>query len=239
VAVLDDWLFLLPTSEVKKAKWLAAVLAEADPDPWRQELRVARRAGNREKLERLAVGPGLASQPAQALLALGEGLRDCDAPQQAQALLRRAQQCHPDNFWLNYELGQQISRQNDNPADAVRFFTVCVALRPRSALAHLALGAALERAGDLDRALAAYRHALRIKIEALLAPRNNLSHPWKVEGDLASALAALRRGPALQPGHTWLLTHIGVALLRQGDLDGAFKAFLQAVAHDPGSAIAH
>jgi serine/threonine-protein kinase len=230
VAALDDWLFLLPRSEVEKAKWLAAVLAVADPDPWRQKLRVARHEGNREKLERLAVDPGLARQPAQALLALGEGLRDCHAPQQAQVLLRRAQRRYPDHFWLNYELAQQISRQNNDPADALRFFTVCVALRPRSALAHLTLGDALERAGDLDGALAAYRRALRLKIETMLAPHDNLSHQWMKKGALAGVLAALRQGPARPPGHTWLLNRIGVALLRRGDLAGALQAFFEATA---------
>jgi serine/threonine-protein kinase len=239
VAALDDWLFLLPRGDFEKAKWLAAVLAEADPDPWRQQLRMARRERNREKLERLAGGPGLASQPAQALRALGEGLRDCDARQQAQALLRRAQQRAPDDFWLNYELAQQIARQNNNPADAVRFFAVCVALRPSSPLPHFTLGAALERAGDLDGALAAYRHALRLTTETMLAPHDKLGQALKETPDPTGALAALRRGPALRPGHTWLLNNIGVALLRYGDLGGALASFVHAVAHDPAPAVTH
>jgi serine/threonine-protein kinase len=238
VAALDDWLVLLPRSEARKAKWLAAVLAEADPDRWRQQLRVARREGSQEELERLAVGPGLARQPPQALLALGKGLRDCGALQQSEALLRRAQQRYPDDFWLNYELGQQIGRQNNNPADAVGFFAICVALRPRSPLAHLALGTALEQAGDPQGAVAASRRALTLKIEAMLAPQA-LGRTRKETDDLAGALVALRQGPALRPGNTWLLNSIGVALLRQGDPDGAVESFFYAVAHDPGSAIAH
>jgi serine/threonine-protein kinase len=228
VTALDDWLVLVPRSDAAKEKWLTAMLAEADPDPWRQELRVARRARNREKLERLAAGSGVASQPAQALRALGEALRDRDAPQQALALLRRAQQRYPDDFWLNYELAQQVSRQNNNPTDAVRFFTVCVALRPRSPLAELALGAALERAGDLNRARAAYRRALTLKMATMLAPQDNLSQTWRERADPASNLAALRRGPVFLPGRSRLLNRIGVALLRQGDLDNALKAFFHA-----------
>jgi serine/threonine-protein kinase len=228
VAALDEWLVLVPRTDAEKGKWLTAVLAKADPDPWRHELRVARRGGNREKLERLAAGAGLASQPAQALLALGEGLRDCGAEQQALALLRRAQQRYPDDFWLNYELAQQVSRQNDNPADAVRFFTVCVALRARSPLAQLALGAALERAGDLDKARAAYRRALSLKIATMWAVRDNHSPTWREKTDPARSLTSLRRGLVLLSGHSRLLNRIGVALLRQGEMVDALGAFFHA-----------
>jgi tetratricopeptide (TPR) repeat protein len=236
VAALDDWLFLLPRSEVQKARWLTAVLAAADPNRWRQRLRVARRQGNRQELEQLAVRPGLAGQPPQALLALGQGLHDSGARQKAQALLRRAQQRDPDDFWLNYELAQQLRRQNNHPADAVRYFAICAALRPRSPLPHITFGVALEQAGDHHAAIAAWRHALTLKPQTTIAQRSR-GYALVDNGDTPSGLVALRR--ALRPGHSWLLQTIGAALQQQGDLGGAVEAFFHAGAHDPGSATAH
>jgi Flp pilus assembly protein TadD len=184
------------------------------------------------------VGPDLAGQPPHALLALGRSLGDCGAQHQALALLRRAQQLSPDDFWLNYELGQQIGRQDSNPADAVRFFAICVALRPRSPLPRLALGAALERAGDADAARAALRHAVALTPETLAVRHDPAQARAQNKGGRV-ALAALRRGPTVRPNHTRLLNQVGVALLRLGDVDGAVESFFQAVARDPASASAH
>src|SRR5262249_50156008 len=130
VAALDDWLCLLHCGEVETATWLTAVLAQADPDPWRKRLRVARRQGDRAELERLADEPVLAGQPAHTLLMLGQGLRACGAEHKALALLRRAQAQHPGDFWINCLLGWQLWQEPDQAADSVRFLTAAAALKP-------------------------------------------------------------------------------------------------------------
>jgi serine/threonine-protein kinase len=132
VAALDDWLCLLHCSEGEKAEWLAAVLAEADPDPWRKRLRVARHRWDRAELERLADDPALAGQPAHTMLMLAQGLRACGAEQKALALLRRAQALHPGDFWINCLLGWQLWQEPGQLADVVRFLTAAAALKPDS-----------------------------------------------------------------------------------------------------------
>jgi serine/threonine-protein kinase len=237
VAALDDWLLLLEKNrEDEQAKWLAAVLDEADPDPWRQQLRVARRQRQRPELEKLADDPRLAGQPPQALLMLGLGLDACGARQQSQAVLRRAQERYPNDFWINHELGMQVLLQ-DNPAEAVRYFTACAALRPESPGPYINLGSALDRAGDLEGAIAVYHHALSLKPETATAYAN-LGHALLQKGDTAGALAAWRRGLALRPDDVGMHNDIGVALSRQGDPEGAVASYRQAVALKPDFALA-
>jgi serine/threonine-protein kinase len=261
VAALDDWLILLlKHRKGKEARWLAGVLAQADPDPWRKRLRVARIQagvlaeadpnpwrerlrgariqGLRAKLEGLAREPGLAGQPPQTLLMLGEGLRACGAHQQSQVVLRAAQVRYPDDFWINYELARQIWVQNTNPADAVRFFAICAALRPRTPLPHSTLGAALWRAGDLDGAIRACRHALTLKPETMMA-HFNLGCALFDKGDTAGALAAWRRGLVLRPRYAGLHYQVGQALRQQGDLAGAVVSYRRVVDLDPDNARGH
>jgi tetratricopeptide (TPR) repeat protein len=241
VAALDEWLVLLPASKSQEAKWLAAVLAKADPDPWRQQLRSARRQRDRAKLEQLAAEPALSSQPPQTLLMLSDGLNDCGASHPALAVLRRAQALYPGDFWINCKLGYQIWWQKNNPADAVRFLTVCTALRPKAPLAHINLGAALVQAGDLDGGIAALRHALTLPPETMLA-NANLGMALMKKGDTAGALKALRRALELRPdpSEPWEIhSEMGAALVRLGDGEGAISAFRKAVAQQPGSILAH
>ena len=71
----------------------------------------------------------------------------------AESVLRRAQQRHPGDVWVNYELGtvlEKLSRRDE----AIRFYTAARAIRPETAheLAH-----ALEKRGDSDEAIAVFR----------------------------------------------------------------------------------
>ena len=64
----------------------------------------------------------------------------------ATTLLRRAQEAHPDDFWINYDLARSLmglGQQNE----AARFFTAAVAIRPRSELAIRSLRDSLRAAG--------------------------------------------------------------------------------------------
>jgi eukaryotic-like serine/threonine-protein kinase len=147
VAALDDWISLLPADEAAKADRLGAVVARADPDPWRQRVRAARNKKDRQALERLADDKNLAQQPAQTLLLLALSLRACGSGQAAEALLRRAQEHHPGDFWIAYELARQLSAEGKRPQEVVRFLTAALALRPQSPAVRRSLAAALKRTG--------------------------------------------------------------------------------------------
>jgi tetratricopeptide (TPR) repeat protein len=163
VAALDEWLFRLKADEVKKIEWLKAVLAETDPDPWREQLRVAWRQRDRKRLEQLASDPGLIHQPAQTLLMLGQRLNDCQAHREAQVLLRRAQAHHSGDLWINYYLGCQLWQDKAQRGDAVPFLTAAAALRPDNVNMLSLLAMALADSGNVERALDVFGRAITLK----------------------------------------------------------------------------
>ena len=71
----------------------------------------------------------------------------------AESVLRRAQQRHPGDVWINYELGKVLEKLS-RLDEAIRFYTAARAIRPETAheLAH-----ALEKRGDSDEAIAVFR----------------------------------------------------------------------------------
>jgi serine/threonine protein kinase len=98
------------------------VLSLADADPWRQRLRAAREREDRQALERLAREVDVASRPPEALLLLAAALRRCGARETTVALLRRAHEVHPGDFWITHDLGRALAdcQPPDNEA-ASRF----------------------------------------------------------------------------------------------------------------------
>ncbi len=113
---------------------LAEAARVADPDPWRNDLRASlaftakdRRARALKSLTDTAKFDELG---AVSLDLLGTALADSGDPATAEAVLRRAQQRHPDDFWVNYDLARvldQVGRQDD----AIRFYTAARASAPR------------------------------------------------------------------------------------------------------------
>ena len=91
-------------------------------------------------------------------------------PKRLLALLRRAQQAFPGDFWINHDLGMALGDcQPPQHEEAIRFLTVAVALRPDSAELRFNLGSTLARAGRLDEALVACRQAIGLKPDYSMA----------------------------------------------------------------------
>jgi serine/threonine protein kinase len=193
VAALDHWLDLARRMKAPEADWLEQVLTAADPDDWRQRVRVARRQGKLKLLEDLAREADVAAQPPQALFVLEDTLR-IGGSSAGLALLRRAWEAHPDDFWINLHLGMALSReQPPQPHEAIRFLTVAVALRKDSAAAHSNLGNVLaEHDRDVE-ATAAYRRAVKLKADFAEA-HCNLGHSLFRQGKFPEALEEFQSG---------------------------------------------
>ena len=146
------------------------VLSVADSDPWRQGVRAAREKNDRQEMEKLAREVDTAGQPPEALFVLEMGLAQRGATEAALALLRRAQQAFPGDFWINHDLGMAL-RDCHPPQyeEAIRFLTVAVALRPDSEGVRVNLGNTLARAGRLDEAIVACRQAIGLKPDYSMA----------------------------------------------------------------------
>ncbi len=131
VEALDDWLAL----DVQQAAspFLLAVSRAADPDPFRNHLRAAVAAVDRDALKQLADEAKARELPVPAALLLADGLHLAGELGQAVELLRRTREAHPDDFWVNDVLGVYLFGWDPSRADeAGRCFQAALALRPNS-----------------------------------------------------------------------------------------------------------
>ncbi len=158
LAFLHDW-FLFWVWDADKEN-LRVVLDQADDDDWRRRLRKtlggAYDHGERMDLLRARQAP---DQPplilgGLAIAILNRGIEG----EEARALVRAAQQRHPEEFWINYHMGYGLLAER--PQEAVGYFRAAVARRPESSQAHIMLGRSLHDAGDTDGAIAAFRTAI-------------------------------------------------------------------------------
>jgi serine/threonine-protein kinase len=230
-AALDDWARTrrcYPQAGRKNWRQLLAVARAADGDRRRTALRDVVLRGDRRALVRRAAAD-LGTLPPVTLMLLAEYLEELVGLRAATRLLRRAQERHPGDFWINHRLAFNLGRLGPgHRAEAIRFYTAAVALRPESPGARLNLGVALMCKGLRREALAAFRRATELKPDYAEAHCNLGKILWET-GRRGEGIAALRRAVALKPNLAEAQGNLGVAFLAQGRLDEAAAAFRQAV----------
>ena len=239
LTALDDWGQLAGKTETKEQQWLSKLVRAIDADPWRNRLRDALRRNDRKELEKLAASADALAQPSATLLLLADGLLQAGAKASALTLLRRAQQQHPENFWVCFRMANVLARDNQQSWDeAIRFYTAALAVRPQSPAVYLNLGHALRRKGARDEAREAYRQVIRL--------RPDWSAAHVALGDVLAescpndeAVAAYRRAIALEPKGVVAWDHLGVVFMNQGKLEEAIASFRQAIRLKPDFAQAH
>jgi serine/threonine protein kinase/Flp pilus assembly protein TadD len=222
-------------------KHLLRVARLADPDAWRTRLRRALEGGDWRSLRELAASEEAAHLPPGALVVLGRALlEDKEARGQAEQFLRQAQQRHPNDFWLNHYLFHLYHSvmQPPQPAEALPFAAVAVALRPGSAGAHVNLGNVLKATGRLDQAIAEHKEAIRIKSDYAEA-HNNLGVALFDKGQLDEAIAECKEAIRIKSDYAWAHCTLGSALARKGRLDEAGAAYREAIALEKDFAAAH
>ena len=140
----------------------------ADPDRWRNQLRDTLSQMNTDRsrkleiLERLATTADLDRLPEASVTRLAFALSSLGRRVKAIALLRRTQRAHPDDFWVNADLGRELMFDG-KPEEAVRFFAVAGGIRPRSGLALENLGKALQQSGQFTEAAETFRQLIGLQ----------------------------------------------------------------------------
>jgi serine/threonine protein kinase/tetratricopeptide (TPR) repeat protein len=239
LAALDDWLILARHEKGPEADWLEQVLSLAEDAAWRRRLRAARQRNDLPALEQLAKEIDPASQPPESLYILTRALCQRGAQQTAVAVLRRAQEAFPGDFWINHNLGMALQEcRPPRYEEAIRFLTAAVALRPRSPGALLNLGIVLERIGRFDEAAALFRQAIALEAD-YAAAHHHLGNVLLVQGRLDEAIAAFRE--ALKRRPDWAETHfnLGNALGNKGERDEAIAAYRRVLELKSDDAEAH
>jgi Flp pilus assembly protein TadD len=202
-------------------------------------VRSAREKNDRLAMEKLAREVDIAEEPPEALFVLARGLIQRGADAAALALLRRAQQAFPGDFWINHDLGiALIECQPPQPEEAIRFLSVAVALRPDSPGVRKNLGIALARAERRDEAVVAYRQAITLKADFSMA-HNSLGLVLGEQGHLDEAITAFRRAIEFKPDDADFYCNLGIFLARTDRLDEAVIACRKAIALEPDHAESH
>ena len=238
---LDDW---AATRRGKRANAIgAARLSQAariaDPNPWRVGLRAtldkADKAARRTALQALEKTANFEELGPISLHLLGTGLGDAGDKPLAESVLRRAQQRHPRDVWVSFELGrilEKLSRRDE----AIRFYTAARAIRPEVAheLAH-----ALDLRSDSDEAVAVFRDLKRLR-PADVRHLSCLGKLLKTKGlsreadeTLKAAVAAGREALRLKPDRSDVQNNLGNALADQGKLDEANAQHREAIRLNP------
>src|SRR5262249_36597961 len=150
IAALDECLVVAPTTELQTRQWLLATLAAADNDAWRLRARKALVDRDWKALELLAREVGGGKDPPSFRLAVALNL-PAETRSTRLGLLRRIQSAYPADLWANHDLAWELN-ENGLPAEAVRYFTAALALRPENPGIYLNRGWALADAGELDAA---------------------------------------------------------------------------------------
>jgi tetratricopeptide (TPR) repeat protein len=250
-AALDEWVaFRRGGSKGDDRGWkrLVAVAHGIDPEPLRDRLRAAPwpiTPEARDELRRLAELIDARAHHPMTLYRLAVTLDPGplgSARDRAIRILRDAQAVYPEDYWLNFRLGYVLSLGNPSKQDrddAIRFWTVAVALRPSAAAMQVyhPLVRLLRQRGDPDDAIAVYRQL----IQAM--PRGAGSY-WSEIGDIRRdqkklaeaddayrrAIAIHRQAIAAEPEHTVArVFNIGNILLRgQGKPAEAIAFYRQA-----------
>jgi serine/threonine protein kinase/Flp pilus assembly protein TadD len=215
-------------------KRLVEVARLSDPDPWRARFRVALLAGDRAALERTADTVRVQDVPPATLHLLGVALNDLRAPDKAMDVLRRAQAEYPDDLWLNNALGQFSLNAFRPPraADALRFYAIASALRPRSPRGHRAMASAYRATGAKDAAVAECTRAIE------LAPED--ARNWYFRGaqygmdkQFDKALDDYTRAVEIEPTNAVAHNARGHALGQLGRLDDAIVEYEEAIRLQP------
>jgi serine/threonine-protein kinase len=239
VAALDEWARSLREDDRATMGRVLAVARRADPDDWRNRFRDLLARPDRAALEELAGRPEAGDLPPATAALLADALARAGAVPRAVAVLRRAQQSHPADFWLNHELAFYLMTLEPAPdEEALGFYRAALALQPDSPGTHYNLGNALSPLGRPDEAEAAYRRAIELQADYSY-PHNNLGALLRQRGRSEEAVAEFRRAVAAQPGNANARQNLAATLDDLGRREEALAARQALVKLRPTSAADH
>jgi serine/threonine protein kinase/tetratricopeptide (TPR) repeat protein len=232
IAALDECR-VGPNRDPQTRQWLLAVLLAADADEWRSRVR---QAANWNDMAQVVGEVDMRTQPPSLLLVVADSIPDQMKSTRLE-FLRRIQRAYPADLWANIKLALKL-HEDGRPAEAIRYHTAALALRPDNPGIYVNRGSALKDAGELDAALADYGRALA------LAPHyaeayNRLGNTLVAKGRLKDAIAEYHNAIGAKPNYAEAHSNLGSALFKQGQLDDAVAKYKEAIRIKKDLAPAH
>jgi serine/threonine protein kinase/Tfp pilus assembly protein PilF len=231
MAALDHWASLQRRRKDQEWRHLLAVARAVDNDDWRKWFRDAWEHGDDKAMNDLLASAEVEQQflTTLSLLGISNPTPKNVSTERAAALLRRAQQRHPADFWINHDLAFLLMHAEPPQLDeAISFYRVAVALRAQSPGVHLNFGMALEAKGRLDEAITEYTEAIRLKKDYADA-HNNVGIVLKTKGRLDEAIAEYREAIRIDKDIAGFHYNLGVGLYHRGRFDEAADEFRETI----------
>ncbi len=228
VIALDYWAYVKDRFPKGDGEPLRAIARLADDDAWRQQLRDSQVVKDRETIERLAEEKGILNQPAANLLILSYLLEKAKAPAASVRLLHRAQDRYPSDFWINYELGINLSNKPETARDGVGFLRVALALQPQNPRVFNNFGYCMGQLKKFPEEEAAYRKAIELEPNFAQA-YSNLGVALYDQKRFPDAEAVSRKAIELQPNNGGFHYNLGIALNELERSPEAEVAFRKAI----------
>jgi tetratricopeptide (TPR) repeat protein len=243
IRALDEWGGLRMRARGRNDpgwKKLVTIARLADPDPWRNRCRDALLRRDRAAIEELADRVPTDQVSVRTLWLLGTTLRDVGAPDKAVSLLLRAQREYPSDLWINDALGDLSMNAFRPPRtdDALRFYSIALALRPTRPQLHDAIGVILQRKHDVEGAVHEYQAALRIDRNDAWA-HINLGNVLFEKKDFEGASSEYRAALTIDPNIAIAHNNLGLSLINRKDVEGAIREYQAALKIEPDLAMAH
>ncbi len=239
LAALADWSNIAATPQDRDR--LRGVLKAADPDPtsFRNRYRMIVARKHWIGLRKLAADSEAKTQPAATLASLGRQLTATDGAAEAVEFLKEANEIHPGDFWIAFELAYASSKKEPPATDeAIRYYTAALMVRPGSPVVHNNLGVALAAKHQWDEAIAEYRKALQIQPDYAHA-HNNLGNALRDKHQWDEAIAEYRKAIELKPDYADAHNNLGLALRDKHQLDEAIAEYRKAIELKPDYAHSH
>src|SRR5262245_3430581 len=213
---LDDWASVQSARTDADRARIRAVAGAVDSDPWRRQVREAVQNRDGKALAELADSPNLAQQPRNSLVVLKHGLRYGlrfhDLSDKSLEVLRLLQRQDPGDFWVNYWLADELNwNPNFDRNECVSFARAALALRPKSAAAHLLLAIALHKKGKFDEAIVYHESAIELAPNYVFA-HNELGWTLYKQGKLDDAIVCFDKASELDPNHDYPYFNMGNTL---------------------------
>jgi serine/threonine-protein kinase len=230
VAAIDEWTFNRRSlNEEAGANRLMMVARAADPDPWRTQTREALARRDLPALLQRASTIDLDKVPPYTAQRLGHGLVELGEPRRAVSLLRALQRRNPGDYWITIDLIHALSALKPPPhEEIIRYFSVILALAPKSINGHRMLAEALLAAGRNEEAFETLHEAIRLR-PRVAEVHANLARALAEVGKRDEALDKYRAASRLEPNDVRAHTDLAKALSTAGRQDEALAAVRAAI----------
>ncbi len=233
---------------------LLQIAKAADPDAWRDRLRDALTRGDAKALAALAESADVATLPPETLALLGRALAVYSTqdgkhrffapifpiPLQPRSnyvveFLKKAQRQYPGDLWLNTTLAAYCLHSVRLHGEAIRYYTVALALRPDSPYIANGMGLALDRSGAHRQSLGEFSKAIQLRPDYAEAFINRGEASMHL-GQPDQGLADFSR--AIELGCTWrqVKADRGWAYTQLRQWDKAIPDLSEAIDSNPKSA---